>query len=256
MGATQSQSSEWAGRGRSPSRTVLAYPRGASYSRRRLDAQLRERQWRRAWVPPGPARALRATSGAGMTFADSANPNNERHARRRAPSVPGNGVALSPHARSCAYGVSSLACDGAFGSSTQRGSDRRLEGWPSCWRAQIQEACCRPLPSKRQQWPRSAATAERHMAGEAARQRASQPAAACSGAQNRRHAGAARQPRGPLKGPGGPSHEGLRAGPAGPAGAGGQPAPGSPMRRPRTRRTFAWGSALAEAERRVPEARE
>ena len=31
-----------------------------------------------------------------------------------------------------------------------------------------------------------------------------QPAAACSGAQNRRHAGAARQPRGPLRVPGGP----------------------------------------------------
>ena len=53
------------------------------------------------------------------------------------------------------------------------------------------------------------------------------PAAACSGAQNRRHAGAARRPRGPLQGPRGPPR-GPQAGPAGSAGAGGQPAPGSP----------------------------
>ncbi len=52
-----------------------------------------------------------------------------------------------------------------------------------------------------------------------------QPAAACSGAQNRRHAGAARQPRGPPRSQRAPQ-EGSQAGPAGLAGAGGQPAPG------------------------------
>ena len=49
---------------------------------------------------------------------------------------------LSPPPRARARIAPVAACDGALGTSTQRGSDRRLEGWPSCWRAQIQEARC------------------------------------------------------------------------------------------------------------------
>ena len=45
-----------------------------------------------------------------------------------------------------------LACDGAFGTSTQRGKDRRLEGGPACWR--FRPSCARssvtiPHPSRR-----------------------------------------------------------------------------------------------------------
>jgi hypothetical protein len=62
-----------------------------------------------------------------------------------------------------AYNDGVLACDGAFGSSTQRGKGRRLEGRPSCWMAEIQEARC-----DRFRWSVSNGaepeTAERHMA--------------------------------------------------------------------------------------------
>jgi hypothetical protein len=122
------------------------------------------------------------------------------------------------------------------GTSTQRGSDRRLEGWHSCWRAQDPGGLLRPLPSKRQQWPRSAATAERHMAGAV-------PARAgpgCSFAAVPKVA-ATRVPQGSpgdLKRSRRARRSGSRGGIAMPPGAGGQPAPGPPKRRPRTRRTL------------------
>jgi len=47
---------------------------------------------------------------------------------------------LSPPLSACAYNIRVLACDGAFGTSTQRGKNRRLEGGPACWRVKIQEA--------------------------------------------------------------------------------------------------------------------
>jgi hypothetical protein len=140
-----------------------------------------------------------------------------------------------PGGRSCAYDALVAACDGALGSSTQRGSDRRLEGRPSCWRTQIQEACCdrcrrsasngrgvrRPPKGT---WPELARKGRPRLQLR-------------SGAQSRRHAGAARQPRGPLKRSRRARRSGSRGGIAMPPGAGGQPAPGQPMRRPRTRRT-------------------
>ena len=96
--------------------------------------------------------------------------------------------------------------------------DRRLEGWPSCWRARDPGGPGRPLARKR--WPPSVAQ------GVIAPYRATgrkREAKATARDRNRRNAGAARQPGDP-KVPGNPAR-GSRGGLARSPGAGGKPAP-------------------------------
>jgi hypothetical protein len=62
--------------------------------------------------------------------------------------------AKSPGGSARATMVGVLACDGAFGTSTQRGKDRRLERGPLCWRAGDPGGPLRPFPAERQQWRR------------------------------------------------------------------------------------------------------
>ena len=140
--------------------------------------------------------------------------------------------ALIPAYLNGAHSAAVAACDGALGSSTQRGSDRRLEGWPPCWGAEIQEARLRPLPPRRQQWSLCSATALSGSRCERlAGNRTGREAKASQRVTNRRHAGAARRPWSPCKGlaearrsfQGGPVPR-----PPGPAGAGPRAAHAAP----------------------------
>ena len=91
------------------------------------------------------------------------------------------------------------ACDGTRSAlRPSRGSDRRLEGEPAeGWRSR------RPAVTVAVEAPAMAAECgdRREAHGRLAARKSRQPAAACSGAQNRRNAGAARQPRGPRQVP-------------------------------------------------------
>jgi hypothetical protein len=126
------------------------------------------------------------------------------------------------------------ACDGTRSAlRPSRGSDRRLEGEPA-----EGSRSGRPAVTVAVEAPAMAAECGDRRKAHGRSARKSWPAAACSGAQNRRHAGAARRPRGPLQG----SQRALSRGPSGRPGrvcrGRRKTGPRVAARRPRTRRTL------------------